>query len=135
MLTKNSESLHSDNKNRLPSDDLITDDVRIKMEIVQNLTEPCDRATYSKRKKAAAKKLGASIRSVERLLKKYREQGLVALTKTRSDKGKIRIGEDWENFIIETYKKGNKNGKRITRNQVFLKVKGRALQQGLKKKD
>ncbi len=57
------------------------------------------------------------------------------MTKTRSDKGKHRIGEDWESFIIETYKKGNKNGKRITRNQVFLKVKGRALQQGLKKKE
>ena len=135
MLTENSEGLHSNNKNRLPSDDLITDDVRLKMEIVQSLTEPCDRATYSKRKKAAAKKLGVSIRSVERLLKKYREQGLVALTKTRSDKGKYRIGEEWESFIIETYKKGNKKGKRITRNQVFLKVKGRALQQGLKKKE
>ena len=40
-----------------------------------------------------------------------------------------------ESFIVETYKKGNKNGKRITRNQVFLKVKGQALQQGLKKKE
>ncbi len=135
MLTDNSEGSHPNNKNRLPSEDLINDDVKLKMEIVQSLTEPCDRPTYSKRKKAAAKKLGVSIRSVERLLKKYREQGLVALTKTRSDKGKYRIGEDWENFIIETYKKGNKNGKRITRNQVFLKVKGRALQQGLKKKE
>ncbi len=135
MLTENSEDIHSNNKNRLPSDDLITDDVRLKMEIIQSLTEPCDRSTFSKRKKAAAKKLGVSVRSVERLLKKYREQGLIALTKTRSDKGKHRIGEDWEGFIIETYKKGNKNGKRITRNQVFLKVKGRALQQGLKKKE
>ncbi len=41
------------------------------MELVQSLTEPCDRATYSKRKKAVADKLGVSIRSVERLLKKY----------------------------------------------------------------
>ena len=103
MLTENSEGLGSNNKNRLPSNELITDDVRLKMEIVQSLTEPCDRVTYSKRKKAAAKKLGVSIRSVERLLKKYREQGLVALTKTRSDKGKYCVGEEWENFIIETY--------------------------------
>ncbi|MEM7590068.1 MAG: hypothetical protein AAF383_00845 [Cyanobacteria bacterium P01_A01_bin.83] len=51
MLTENSESLNSNSKNRLPSDDLITDNVRLKMEIVQGLTEPCDRATYSKRKK------------------------------------------------------------------------------------
>ncbi len=134
MLTENFEDLHSNIKNRLPSNELIND-VRLKMEIVQSLTEPCDRATYSKRKKAAAKKLGISIRSLERLLKKYREQGLVGLTKTRSDKGHYRIGEDWEDFIRETYKQGNKDGRRITRHQVFLKVKGRALQLGLKKKD
>ena len=49
MLTENSEGLISNNKKRLPSNDLMTDDVRLKMEIVQSLTEPCDRATYSKR--------------------------------------------------------------------------------------
>ncbi len=134
-LNKTDEDINSDKKYRLPSEELITEEVKLKMEIVQSLTEPCDRAIYGQRKKAAAKKLGVSIRSVERLLKKYREQGLVGLTKTRSDKGQYRIGEDWENFILETYKKGNKNGKRITRNQVFLKVKGRALQLGLEKKD
>ncbi|MDJ0593380.1 MAG: Mu transposase C-terminal domain-containing protein [Pleurocapsa sp. MO_226.B13] len=134
-LNKTDEDINSDKKYRLPSEELITEEVKLKMEIVQSLTEPCDRATYSQRKKAAAKKLGVSIRSIERLLKKYREQGLVGLTKTRSDKGQYRIGEDWENFILETYKKGNKNGKRITRNQVFLKVKGQALQLGLDKKD
>ncbi len=129
------ENLGSDKKYRLPCDELITEEVKLKMEVVQSLTEPCDRVTYSQRKKAAAKKLGVSIRSVERLVKKYREQGLVGLTKTRSDKGKHRIGEDWKEFILETYKKGNKNGKRITRYQVFLKVKGRALQLDLEKKD
>ena len=125
----------SDKKYRLPSDEKITEEVKFKMELVQSLTEPCDRATYSKRKKAVAEKLGVSIRSVERLLKKYREQGLVGLTKTRSDKGQSRISEDWKKFIIETYKKGHSNGKRITRNQVVLKVKGRALQLGLDKKE
>ncbi|MGF1489682.1 MAG: hypothetical protein ACFBSE_21565 [Prochloraceae cyanobacterium] len=69
------------------------------------------------------------------MLKKYREQGLVGITKTRSDKGKPRISEDWYQFILDTYKQGNKNGKRITRNQVVLKVKGRAKQLGLEKKD
>ena len=120
---------------KLPSDELITEEVALRMEVIQSLIEPCERQTYRQRKEAAAKKLGVSIRSVERLLKKYREQGFVGITKTRSDKGKPRISEDWHQFILDTYKQGNKKGKRITRNQVVLKVKGRAKQLGLDKKD
>ena len=102
------------------------------MEIIQSLTEPCDRKTYGIRKREAAKKLGVTLRSIERLLKKHQEQLLVGLTKTRSDKGKYRISEDWQEFILETYKEGNKGSKRMLRNQVFLRVKGRAKQLGLK---
>ena len=117
---------------RLPSDELITPEVRLRMEIIQSLTEPCDRKTYGIRKREAAKKLGVTLRSIERLLKKHQEQGLVGLTTTRSDKGKLRISEDWQEFILETYKEGNKGSKRMLRNQVFLRVKGRAKQLGLK---
>src|SRR5919199_4469443 len=117
---------------RLPSDELITPEVRLRMEIMQSLTEPCDRKTYGIRKREAAKKLGVTLRSIERLLKKHQEQGLVGLTTTRSDKGKLRISEDWQEFIFETYKEGNKGSKRMLRNQVFLRVKGRAKQLGLK---
>lgn len=120
---------------RLPSDELITPEVRLRMEIIQSLTEPCDRKTYGVRKREAAKKLGVTLRSIERLLKKHQEQGLVGLTKTRSDNGKLRISEDWQEFILETYKEGNKGSKRMLRNQVFLRVKGRAKQLGLKHKE
>ncbi len=65
---------------------MITDEVKAKIDMIQSLIEPCDRQTYRQRKEQAAKKLGVTIRSVERLLKKYREQGLIALVKTRSDR-------------------------------------------------
>ncbi len=120
---------------RLPSDELITPEVRLRMEIIQSLTEPCDRKTYGIRKREAAKKLGVTLRSIERLLKKCQEQGLVGLTQTRSDKGKRRISADWQEFIVKTYKEGNNGSKRMLRNQVFLKVKGRAKQLGLKPKE
>ena len=122
-------------KYQLPSDNQITDEVKLRMDIVQNLIEPCDRQLYRQRKQEAAKKLGVSIRSIERLMKKYREEGLVGITTNRSDKGKTRIDQDWYDFILNTYKKGNQRGKRITRHQIFLKVKGRARQLGLTKKD
>ncbi|MGK7957192.1 MAG: Mu transposase C-terminal domain-containing protein [Crocosphaera sp.] len=129
-----SVSIPDDNphSHRLPSDEMINDEVKAKMDIIQSLIEPCDRITYRQRKEQAAKKLGVTIRSVERLLKKYREQGLIALVNTRSDKGKTRIDSEWKEFILNTYKEGNKGSKRITRHQVFLKVKGRAKQLGLK---
>jgi hypothetical protein len=66
------------------------------MEIIQSLTEPCDRKTYGIRKREAAKKLGVTLRSIERLLKKHQEQGLVGLTQTRSDKESsvlVKIGK------------------------------------------
>nr|WP_155898212.1 Mu transposase C-terminal domain-containing protein [Allocoleopsis franciscana] len=110
----------------------MTDEVRLRMEIIQRLTEPCDRKTYGIRKREAAEKLGVTLRSIERLLKKYQEQGLVGLTQTRSDKGQRRISADWQEFIVKTYKEGNKGSKRMLRNQVFLRVKGRAKQLGLK---
>ncbi|MGQ4648131.1 Mu transposase C-terminal domain-containing protein [Lyngbya aestuarii] len=122
-------------KYRLPGDELITDEVRLKMEVIESLTSPCDRQTYSTRKREAAEKLGVTLRSIERLLKKYQEQGLVALTKTRSDKGKRRISDDWQQFIIETYQQGNQGSKRMTRLQVFNRVKGRARQLNLPKQD
>ncbi len=47
------------------------------------------------------------------MLKKYREQGLVGITKTRSDKGKPRISEDWYQFILDTYKQVIKKVKEL----------------------
>lgn len=120
---------------KLPSEELITEQVKLRMEVIQSLTEPCDRKTYSTKKIEAAQKLGVSIRQVERLLQKWREQGLVGLTTTRSDKGKYRLEQEWIDFIIDTYKEGNEGSKRMTRNQVFLKVKGRAKQLSLNKSE
>lgn len=118
---------------KLPSKELITDEVKLRMEVIQSLTEPCDRQTFSIRKKEAAEKLGVSVRQIERLLKKWREERLLGLTTTRSDKGKYRIDDEWVDFIIDTFEKGNKGSKRITRHQVLLKVKGRAKQLNLDK--
>ena len=60
--------------------------------MIQSLVEPCDRATYGERLRSGAKKLNISVRSLQRLFKKYQEQGLTALVSTgRADKGNHRI--------------------------------------------
>ncbi|PSF33119.1 transposase [Aphanothece hegewaldii CCALA 016] len=102
---------------------------RAKLEVIQTLIEPCDRATYGERLREGATKLGVSVRTVQRLFKQYQEQGLAALVSTdRADKGKHRISDFWQDFIIKTYKQGNQGSKRMTPKQVALKVLSKALE-------
>lgn len=75
----------------------LSGEASVKLEVIQSLIEPCDRTTYGQRLREGAKKLGISVRSVQRLFKKYQEEGLAALTSTnRGDKGKHRISEFWQ---------------------------------------
>jgi len=105
----------------------LSDEAQLKLEVIQSLLKPCDRTTYGQKLKEAAEKLGVSVRTVQRLVKKWEEDGLVGFAQTgRADKGKHRIGEFWENFIIKTYKEGNKGSKRMTPKQVALRVQAKA---------
>lgn len=99
------------------------------LELIQKLLEPCDRITYGERQREVAAKLGKSVRTVRRLVKKWEEQGLAGLQTTqRADKGKHRIDSQWQKFIINTYKEGNKGGKRITPQQVAIRVQAKAAE-------
>jgi len=110
-----------------------SDEAKLKMEVIQSLLEPCDRKTYGERLKEAADKLSKSVRTVQRLVKKWEKDGLAGLTETeRTDKGKYRIDEDWQKFIIKTYREGNKGSKRMTPKQVFMQVQATADDLGVK---
>ena len=52
------------------------------LELIQKLLEPCDRITYGERQRDVAAKLGKSVRTVRRLVKKWEEQGLAGLQTT-----------------------------------------------------
>lgn len=91
------------------------------------------RKTYGEKQREAAAKLGKSVRTIRRLVKKWEEQGLAAIqTTNRADKGKHRINKDWQKFIINTYKEGNKGSKRINPKQVAIRVQVRANELGQK---
>ena len=111
----------------------LNEEAQLKMEVIQTLLEPCDRATYGKRLREAAEKLGKSKRTVQRLVKQWEEDGLAGLTQTkRSDQGSHRINDELEKFILRTYQDGNKKSKRMTRKQVYLRTKIKAEELGLK---
>ncbi|HEY9769521.1 MAG TPA: helix-turn-helix domain-containing protein [Coleofasciculaceae cyanobacterium] len=104
---------------------------KVRLEVIQSLLEPCDRTTYGERLRSGAKKLGISVRSLQRLFKKYQEQGLTALVSTsRADKGNHRISQFWQDFILKTYQQGNKGSKRMSPKQVVLRVQAKAAEIG-----
>jgi putative transposase len=101
---------------------------KVKLEVIQSLLEPCDRVTYGQRLRDGAQKLEISVRSVQRLFKKYQEQGLIALITTeRADRGQHRISTSWQEFIVNTYKTGNKGSRRMTPKQVAIQVQAQAI--------
>lgn len=111
----------------------LSEEAQLKLEIIQSLLEPCDRATYGKKLKDAAQKLGKSVRTVQRLVKRWEEEGVSALsTGERSDKGDHRIDSRLKDFILKTYREGNKGSKRMTRQQVYLRTLAKARELGLK---
>jgi putative transposase len=102
-------------------------EVQLKVEVIQTLLEPCDRVTYGQKLREAAEKLGVSVRSIQRLVKRWEQEGVAGIAKdSRRDKGRHRIGDFWENFIIKTYKEGNKGSKRMMPKQVAVRVQAKA---------
>ena len=112
----------------------LSDEMKLKIEIIESLMEPCDRQTYTKKLKKAAKKLGKSKRTVQRLVKRWEEEGIAGLKSTeRNDKGQHRISQKWQDFIIDTFRQGNKGSRKMSRQQVAVRVKNRARELGEKK--
>nr|WP_290226750.1 Mu transposase C-terminal domain-containing protein [Trichocoleus desertorum] len=110
----------------------LSEEAKLKLEVIQSLLEPCDKATYGQKLRDAAARLGKSVRSVQRLVKQWEEEGLTGIVGNgRADKGQHRIDEDWQKFIIKTYQEGNKGSKRITPAQVAVRVKVRARELGV----
>ena len=107
--------------------ELVSAEASLKLQVIQKLIEPCDRATYGQRLKTASEKLECSVRTVQRLVKKWEEEGLAALAQEgRSDRGAHRISAEWQKFIIGAYDKG-----KCTPAQVAIKVKTKAKADGL----
>lgn len=109
----------------------LDEEAQRKLKVIQSLLEPCDRATYSEKLHEAADKLGCSVRTVQRLVKRWEIEGVSAfVTSGRSDQGKHRISEFWQDFIVKTYKAGNKSSKRMKPKQVAVRVQVKAREIG-----
>ncbi|MBT9314364.1 DDE-type integrase/transposase/recombinase [Leptothoe spongobia TAU-MAC 1115] len=105
----------------------LSEEAQLKLEVLQTLIEQCDRTTYGEKLRDAAEKLGCSVRTVQRLVKRWETEGVASLAASgRADRGKHRISEYWQDFIIKTYTAGNKGSKRMKPKQVAVRVQAKA---------
>ena len=103
-----------------------------RLAVLHRLVSFVGRDEYQSQQKAAAKELKTSVRHVRRLLSVYREVGVSGLLRQeRSDAGVRRLSADWEEFILQTYREGNKGSRELSRAQVARLVASRANDKGL----
>lgn len=87
---------------------------------------------YAKAKLDAAKELGISLRSLYRLIRQFREEGIEGLMRqTRSDQGQSKTDADWQGFVLKAYRQGNRGMRSTNPSQIVNLVKSHALEQGL----
>ncbi|HEY9826538.1 MAG TPA: helix-turn-helix domain-containing protein, partial [Stenomitos sp.] len=101
--------------------------VQERVEGIQTLLLYEGREGYVEKQRELAEKLGISQRSVQRLVKRWREEGLKGLqVRPGGDQGQFWVGEEWEKYIIKTYREGNLGSSRMTPAQVAVRVKAKA---------
>jgi putative transposase len=92
---------------------------RKRVVLLQELVATVGQACYGKRQQAVAEALGITVRSVRRLVGQMREQGIASVVRrSRSDRGQSRIDGRWQQFIVQTYREGNRGSRQMSPAQV-----------------
>lgn len=114
-----------------------SDKHKLTFKLIEWLADSPNLTIKSQRKQAISKTLSISTRQVERLLKQYFEGKLSETAGTqRSDFGKHRISEYWQNYIRTTYENSLKEKHPLSQASVVREVKRHAIVDlGLKQGD
>jgi putative transposase len=101
------------------------------VEVIQRLEASRGQASYRRERQRAIQTLGVSDRSLRRLQQQYRDRGIEGLKRQpRSDEGHSKVDESWQQFILETYRKGNRGTRQTSRAQVAKQVGSHAAELG-----
>ncbi|MBE9098370.1 DDE-type integrase/transposase/recombinase [filamentous cyanobacterium LEGE 07170] len=115
----------------LPHVEALPYQARRRFEVLQRLQSYRGQGQYREEEAKAAQELGVSLRSVKRLVRQYREQGIAGLQRQpRSDEGQLKIDETWRAFILKTYQQGNRGSRQMSRAQVAKCVASHAADIG-----
>jgi putative transposase len=105
--------------------------VQQRVEVIQQLMVARGTKRYAKVQQQGAQRLGISVRSLRRLVKSWQEYGIAGLSRQmRSDQGAVKISSQWQQFIVKTYREGNRGSQRMSRAQVAVRVRVRAQELG-----
>jgi len=106
--------------------------VQQRIEEIQEVIAVRGTERYGKVQRQAAKKLGLSVRSLRRLMRAWQQHGIAGLRRrSRSDQGVSKQSQEWQEFIIKTYREGNRGSRSMTRAQVALRVRAHAQELGV----
>ena len=90
---------------------------------IERLLSSGDRLSYRRTQAELSKEWGVSVRTIQRMVKCWREEGLSGLLRqARRDKGCRQTEKEWCEYILETWREGNKDGRRLSRAQVYVRV-------------
>lgn len=102
-----------------------------RVKAMQRLANAPDRPTYLVLQQEIAQQLNMSVRNVQHLVKAWQSAGVAGVVRQgRSDRGERRLDEEWTKYIVQTYRAGNRGGRRMSRAQVAVRVTARALELG-----
>lgn len=108
-------------------------EVQQRIKVIQQLLVTRGTKRYAQVQQQAAQKLGMSVRSLRRLMRAWEEHGISGLSRQiRSDQGTVKTSLEWHEFIVKTYKEGNRGSRRMSPAQVALRVKVRAQELAIK---
>jgi putative transposase len=101
------------------------------VEVIQRLEACRGQPIYGAERVRAMQALGVSERSLRRLQQQYRDRGIEGLRRqSRSDEGQSKVDDTWREFILETYRKGNRGTRQMSRAQVAKLVESHAVELG-----
>lgn len=109
----------------------LSESERERVRLIEGLANEGDRSRYLERQRAIARQLKMSVRNVQRLVQGWHSAGVAGVVRAvRSDVGEHRLSAEWERYIVETYRKGNRGGRRMSRAQVAVRVEARGRDLG-----
>jgi putative transposase len=98
---------------------------------LQRLSKAPDRTTYLALQEEIAEQMNMTVRNVRHLMRAWQRAGVEGVVRQgRSDRGERRLDEEWTQYIVQTYRAGNRGGRRMSRAQVAVRVAVRALEIG-----
>ncbi|GAQ00067.1 Tn552 transposase [Leptolyngbya sp. NIES-2104] len=102
-----------------------------RVKAMQRLANAPDRSTYLALQQEIAEQLNMTVRNVRHLMRAWQAEGVTGVIRQeRADRGEQRLDEDWTDYILQTYRAGNRGGRRMSRAQVAVRVAARALELG-----